>query len=144
MSSGSNTVAAVALVLAIASLGISVWQAIIRWREFGDRRKARIAVDRGEVVRQPDHWDVELWLTNVGLSHARGVRVWLEDEDGASLCEECRIRKPLMSGGESESVRLIVPRRGQSRIVARPVRRWRDSRDVSLPKDISDQRITLD
>ena len=146
MTSGSNTVAAIALVLAIASLGISVWQAVLRWREFGDRRRARIAVDVGEIVFQPerDQWEVELWLTNVGLSHARRVRAWLEDETGAVLCDELRIDRPLMSGAESKSVRLIVPRQGRSIVVARPVRRWRDGRDMSLRKDVSDQRIRLD
>jgi len=112
--------------------------------DFRGRHKARIAVDPGEVVRQPDRWKVELWLTNVGLSHARRVRVWLEDEDGASLCDEHRVRQPLMSGGESESIRLVVPRHGRSKIVARPVRKWRDGRDVPLKPDVSDQRITLE
>jgi len=144
MSSESNIVAVLALVLAVASLGISVWQAILRWREFGQRQKARIAVDAGDVTRQDDHWHVELWLTNVGLSHARRVRVWLEDEGGAALCEPHPMPKPLMSGGESESIQLMVPVLGRSSVVARPVRKWRDSRDVCLPKDVSDQRITLE
>jgi hypothetical protein len=146
MTSGSNTVAAIALVLAIASLGISVWQAVLRWREFGDRRKARIAVDVGEIILRSDHeqWEVELWLTNVGLSHARRVRAWLEDADGAVLSDECRVRHPLISGAESQSVRVTVPRKGRSTVIARPVRRWRDGRDVSLKPDPSDQRIRLD
>ena len=140
----STTVAVIAVALAAASFAVSAWQAIIRRREFDDRRKARIAVDAGEIVSQTDHWEVELWLTNVGRSHARRVRVWLEDEAGVPLCDEHRVRHPLMSGAESQKVRLVVPRRGPAKIVARPVRRWRDSRDVSLPKDVSDQRITLD
>ena len=144
MSFDSDTVAVIAVALAAASFGVSVWQAIIRRRDFDERRKARLAVDAGEIVSQPDHWEVELWLTNVGRSHARRVRVWLEDEAGAPLCDEHRVRHPLMSGAESQRVRLIVPRRGRSKIVARPVRRWRDGRDVSLSKDVSDQRITLD
>ena len=146
VATGSNTLSAIALVLAIASLAISIWQAVLRWREFGDRRKARIAVDVGEIILRSDddQWEVELWLTNVGLSHARRVRAWLEDEDGAVLCEEYRVRHPLISGAESQSVRMTVPREGRSTVTARPVRRWRDGRDVSLKPDASDQRIRLD
>jgi len=142
----SNVLAGIALVVAAASLAISVWQAFIRWREFGDRRKARIAVDVGKIVLEPegDCWDVELWLTNVGLSHARRVRAWLEDERGVPLCKEYHVDRPLISGAESKSVRLIVQRNGRPTLVARPVRKWRDGRDVPLAKDVSDQRIRLD
>jgi hypothetical protein len=137
------TVSVVAIALAASSFTVSVWQATLRWSELRDKRKARIAVDPGEIRAKPDHWEVELWLTNVGLSHARRVRVWLEDEDGRALCPEHRLARPLMSGDESESIVLHVPRDGESDVVARPVRRWRDARDVSLTKDVSDQRITL-
>jgi len=116
----------------------------VRWSEFSAKRKARIAVDPGEVRAGPDGWDVQLWVTNVGLSHARGVRVWLENEQGVPQCEEQRLARPLMSGDESVEVRLQVPRNGRSHLVVRPVRRWRDGRDISLPKDVSDQRIALD
>jgi hypothetical protein len=136
-------VAVVAIVLAAASFLVSVWQGALKWWEFRHNRTARIAVDPGEVDAEPDHWEVELWLTNVGPSHARRVRVWLEDETGAKLCPPYVLPRPLISGDASASVRLRVPRNGRSGLVARPVRRWRDGRDVSLPKDVSDQRITL-
>jgi hypothetical protein len=137
------TVAVVAIALAAASFVVSVWQATLKWWEFRHNRTARIAVDRGEIHAQPDHWDVQLWLTNVGPSHARRVRVWLEDETGAELCPPYPLPRPLIAGDASVSVQLRVPRNGRSGLVARPVRRWRDGRDVSLPKDVSDQRITL-
>src|SRR5262245_3672292 len=97
-------------------------------------RMARIAVDPGEVRADDDSWEVELWLTNVGSSHAGLVRVWLEDEMGAPLCEEQRLARPLMSGDESVAVRLRIPRNGRSGIMARPVRQWRDGRDATLPR----------
>jgi hypothetical protein len=137
------TVSVVAIVLAAASLAVSVWQAVVRSSEFRDKRKARIAVDPGQVRAERTWWEVELWLTNVGRSHARRVRVWLEDEAGTPLCEEHRLGRPLLSGDESVLVRLRVPRKGESAVVARPVRRWRDGRDVLLPKDVSEQRIKL-
>ena len=135
--------AVVAFALAVASFAVSVWQATLRWWEFRNNRTARIAVDPGEIHAEPDHWEVELWLTNVGPSHARRVRVWLEDESGAELCPQFVLPRPLISGDVSAAVRLRVPRNGRSGLIARPVRRWRDGRDVSLPKDVSDQRITL-
>ena len=134
----------VAIALAAASFAVSAWQASLRWAEFRDKRKARIAIDPGEVRVGPDSWAVELWLTNVGLSHARRVRVWLEDEEGTPQCEEQRLERPLMSGDESVPVLLQVPRNGRPAVTVRPVRRWRDGRDVSLPKDVSEQRIHLD
>jgi hypothetical protein len=136
-------VSGVAIVLAVASFAISAWQASVRWSEFREKRKARIAVDPGEVHAGQDAWEVELWLTNVGLSHARRVRIWLEDEEGMPQSEEERLARPLMSGDESVAVRLRVPRNGRSAVTVRPVRMWRDGRDVSLPKDVSEQRITL-
>jgi hypothetical protein len=137
------TISVVAIALAAASFTVSVWQAIARSAEFRDKRKARIAVDPGDVKAEAEYWEVELWLTNVGRSHARRVRIWLEDEAGTPLCEEHQLARPLMSGDASVSVRLRVPRTGQPAVVARPVRRWRDGRDVSLQKDVSEQRITL-
>jgi hypothetical protein len=111
--------------------------------EFRDRRKARIAVDPGGVHSGTDSWQVELWLTNVGQSHARRVQVWLEDEEGTPQSEKQRLGRPLMSGNESVLVRLQVPRKDRDSLVVSPVRTWRDGRDVSLPKDVSEQRIRL-
>jgi hypothetical protein len=136
-------VATVAIALAAASFVVSVWQAAIKWWEFRHNRTAHIAVDPGEIHAEPDHWEVELWLTNVGPSHARRVRAWLEDEMGTELCEPCFLLRPLLSGDASAAVRFSVPRNGRSGLIARPVRQWRDGRDVTLPKDVSDQRITL-
>jgi hypothetical protein len=139
----ASAISGAAIALAVASLAVSAWQASFRWVEFRDKRKARIAVDPGEVVAVPDSWEVELWLTNVGRSHARRVRVWLEDEQGTPQCEEKRLARPVMSGDASVAVRLQVPRNGRSALTVRPVRRWREGRDVSLPKDVSEQRIHL-
>jgi hypothetical protein len=137
------TVAVVAIVFAAASLVVSVWQATLKGWEFRHSRTARITVDPGEIHAGPEHWEVEVWLTNVGPSHARRVRVWLEDESGAELCPPHLLPRPLISGDASTAVKLRVPRNGRSVLIARPVRRWRDGRDVSLPKDVSDQRIIL-
>lgn len=137
------TLSAIAITLATASFAVSVWQASVRWWEFREKRRARIAVDPGEIRAEPGYWEVELWLTNVGLSHARRVRIWLQDETGTPLCEEHRLSHPLMSGGASEAVRLRLPRDGRLNVTARPVRMWRDSRDGPLQRDVSEQRITL-
>jgi hypothetical protein len=140
----AEALSAVAVTIAAASFAISAWQAFLRWSEFSHMRMARIAVDPGEVRASDDSWEVELWLTNVGRSHARRVRVWLEDEAGTPLCEEQRLARPLLSGDPSVTVRFHVPRNGRSGVKARPARRWRDGRDISLPKDVSEQRILLD
>jgi len=58
------------------------------------------------------------------------------------VSEEHRLKRPLLAGDESESVRLRVLRIGRSGFVVRPVRKWRDGREVGLPKDVSEQRIT--
>jgi hypothetical protein len=130
--------------LATASLVVAVCQAVVRWLEYRDKRKAHIAVDIEEDVRvEADRWEVAIWLTNVGRSHARRVHVWLVDDADRPLCAERRLPRPLMSGDESTVVHLSIPRDGRSGIVARPARSWRDGRDVTLRQNVSNQRITL-
>jgi len=139
------TLSVVAIVLAAASLVISWWQANIKWQEFRDRRKARIAVDPEPVNAAPDHWRVVLWLTNVGASHARRVRVWLENKNGDRMGNEERLPRPLLAGGESESVEILVPRGDDSTLEVRAVRKWRDARESEEPwEDRSEQWIRLE
>jgi hypothetical protein len=139
------TLSVIAIVVAAASFVVSGWQAATHWREFRNRQKARVAVDPGHIRSDGDRWIVELWLTNVGASHARRVRVWLEDLQGNRLTQEARIPRPLLAGGDSHQVEIAVPRNERSSLVVRPVRRWRDGRDTDEAwTDRSRQEITLE
>jgi len=138
------TVSIVSIVVATAALVVSALQASIKWREFRHRREARIAVDP-VVHPASDHWVVELWLTNVGSSHARLVRAWLEDERGERVGEQKRLPRPLLAGAESQSVKIVVPKNDRSSLVVWPVRRWRDARQADDSKpDKSEQVIRLE
>jgi hypothetical protein len=138
------TLSVVAVIVAAASLFVSALQATIKWREFRHRREARIAIDP-VFHATADHWEVELWLTNVGSNHARLVRAWLEDEHGQRIGEEHRLPRPLLSGAPSERVKIIVPKNGRQSLNAWPVRRWRDARQAHDSKpDRSDQMIRLE
>ena len=59
-----------------ASFTVSVWQASLRLTEFRNKQKARIAVDPGEIHSEPEYWEAQLWLTNVGQSRARRASGW--------------------------------------------------------------------
>jgi len=43
-----------------------IWNVRLRSSEFTDKRKARIAVDVGEILAEPDAWKVELWADKRG------------------------------------------------------------------------------
>jgi hypothetical protein len=129
-----------AILIAGASLGVSIWQGTLNWLRFRGERSARLAIDPSSVSKTEAGWTVELFLTNVGRSHARRVTVWLEDEMGNSV-GETPVSKPLLSGSEPRKVTIHVVDRdhGLQRVV--PVRRFRD--EEGEKDDRSAQMINL-
>jgi hypothetical protein len=140
LGTGPLTNSFLAIVIACAALAVSLWQAIVRWHQFRAERRARLAVDVSPLASDSDGWQIEVWLTNVGGSHARRVRVWLEDLDGNRVSEKEGLRRPLLAGGESQTVILRVPKNGPRTV--RAVRVWRDAEGDHDP-DPSDQEILL-
>ena len=88
------SVAVIAILVASGSLAISAWQALLNWRRYRGENQARIAIDPRSVTRDCTGWVVVLDLTNVGKSHARHIRTWLEDANGDPATEAVPVGEP--------------------------------------------------
>jgi hypothetical protein len=82
-----------------------------------------------------------VWLTNVGRSHARRVRVWLEDAAGNRIGDEAVVARPLLAGGDPAEVVVRIPDPEHETKVVRVIRSYRDETGPRV--DPSDQQIEL-